>query len=142
MNAGLGQAVLLLHCLGRKTCLQFVNFLPVPYGNHSYVEELATKREYPLYSSSSIRIFADTRFDSGLVAFLDCVNQFKFALESKEQQMSLPYKIERDKIGCEESGFYSIRRQLNSDEHWTKALKFMLTDLRWGLTIVAANPEL
>ena len=141
INAGLGQAVLLLNCLGRKSRVPFTGYRPVPYGNHSFVEEIATKKELPLYSSGSIRIFADTRFDNGLVAFLDCVNQFKYALESRDQQMSLPYKIEKDKIGSEESGFYSIRRQLNSDEHWTKSLKFMLTNLRWGLTILAANPD-
>ena len=142
INAGLGQAVLLLYCLGKKCNIEFTNFRPIPYGNHSYVEEIATKRDLPLYSTQSIRIFADTKFDNGLVAFLDCVNQFKYSLESRDSHVSLPYKIERDKIGSEESGFYSIRRQLNSDEHWTKSLKFLLTDLRWGLTILAANPEL
>lgn len=31
------------------------------------------------------------------------------------------------------------RIQLNSEEGWTKALKFMLTNLKWGLGWVSAK---
>ena len=30
-------------------------------------------------------------------------------------------------------GSYSIKTQFYSEEQWTKALKFMLTNLKWGL---------
>ena len=38
------------------------------------------------------------------------------------------------------SFFFSIFRiQFNSEEQWTKALKFMLTNLKWGLAWVSSQ---
>jgi len=34
---------------------------------------------------------------------------------------------------------YSIKMQFNSEEQWTKALKFMLTNLKWGLAWVSTQ---
>jgi len=34
---------------------------------------------------------------------------------------------------------YSIKIAFNSEEQWTKALKFMLTNLKWGVAWVAAQ---
>ncbi|MEJ1285441.1 beclin 1 autophagy related [Cricetulus griseus] len=36
-------------------------------------------------------------------------------------------------------GSYSIKTQFNSEEQWTKALKFMLTNLKWGLAWVSSQ---
>ena len=36
-------------------------------------------------------------------------------------------------------GAYSIKIILNSEEQWTKALKFMLTNLKWGLASVSTH---
>ncbi len=36
-------------------------------------------------------------------------------------------------------GSYSIKTQFNSEEQWTKALKFMLTNLKWGLAWVTSQ---
>eukprot|EP00070_Physeter_catodon_P047980 XP_028354874.1 beclin-1 isoform X7 [Physeter catodon] len=36
-------------------------------------------------------------------------------------------------------GSYSIKTQFNSEEQWTKALKFMLTNLKWGLAWMQKN---
>lgn len=49
--------------------------------------------------------------------------------------------MEKGKI--EDSGgsgaFYWIKLQFNSEEQWTKALKFMLTNLKWGLAWVSSE---
>ena len=34
---------------------------------------------------------------------------------------------------------FSIKMQFNSEEQWTKALKFMLTNLKWGLAWVSSQ---
>ncbi len=44
------------------------------------------------------------------------------------QMFELPYAIEGDKVGGR-----SIKLMFNKDERWTKALKYMLTDLKWCL---------
>ena len=49
--------------------------------------------------------------------------------------------MERGKI--EDTGgsgqTFSIKMQFNSEEQWTKALKFMLTNLKWGLAWVSSQ---
>ena len=47
-------------------------------------------------------------------------------LARRNPQVHLPWKIEGDKIG----GF-SVRLQFNQFDRWTKALKYLLTDLKW-----------
>lgn len=37
------------------------------------------------------------------------------------------------------SSYHHFRIQFNSEEQWTKALKFLLTNLKWGLAWVSAQ---
>ncbi|KAB0338319.1 hypothetical protein FD755_025277 [Muntiacus reevesi] len=75
----------------------------------------------------TVQFFWDNKFDHAMVAFLDHVQQFKEEVEKGETRGC---KIE-DTRGS--GGSYSIKTQFNSEEQWTKALKFMLTNLKWGL---------
>ncbi|XP_010633833.1 beclin-1 isoform X2 [Fukomys damarensis] len=116
----------------------------VPYGNHSYLESLADKsKELPLYCSGGLRFFWDNKFDHAMVAFLDCVQQFKEEVEKGETRFCLPYRMDVEKGKIEDTGgsggSYSIKTQFNSEEQWTKALKFMLTNLKWGLAWVSSQ---
>jgi hypothetical protein len=45
----------------------------------------------------------------------------------------------KQKYNIELYFFLFIRIQFNSEEQWTKALKFMLTNLKWGLAWVSAQ---
>ncbi|KAH3708329.1 hypothetical protein DPMN_067777 [Dreissena polymorpha] len=141
INAAWGQTVLLLHSLALKMNLSFKRYRLVPYGSHSYLESLTDKsKELPLYASGGFRFFWDVKFDQAMVAFLDCVQQFKDAVEKDNSQFCLPYKIDRDKIEDPSNGqMFSIKIQFNSEETWTKALKFMLTNLKWGLAWVSSQ---
>lgn len=137
INAALGQAAFLLVTLARNAGAKFQRYRVVPYGNQSFVEVLEGKKKsqhWPLYSSAGLRIFADSKFDLGLVAFLDCLNQLKQHIEQSSRGcFALPYSIVKDRIGNGKE-FYSVKTQFNTLEGWTKALKFVLTDLRWALT--------
>lgn len=140
INAAWGQTVLLLHSLAKKINLTFQRYRLVPYGNHSYLECLTDKsKELPLYGSGGIRFFWDTKFDQAMVAFLDCMQQFKEEVEKGDTGFSLPYKMDKGKIEDGTGNSYSIKIQFNSEEQWTKALKFMLTNLRWGLAWVSSQ---
>lgn len=35
--------------------------------------------------------------------------------------------------------FFSFRIQFNSEEQWTKALKYLLTNLKWGLAYISSE---
>lgn len=80
-------------------------------------------------------MFWEPKFDQAMVAFLDCLQQFKDHVESKDVHFKLPYRIDKDKIG-DSNGELSIRIQMNHEEVWTRALKFMLTNLKWCLAWV------
>lgn len=141
INAAWGQCVLLLHCLAKKINLKFKRYKLVPYGNNSFIESLDNKsRELPLYVSGGFMFIWTAKFDQAMIAFLDCLQQFKEHVEKDESNFRLPYRLEKGKIIDSINGYsFSIRMQTNSEEQWTKALKFMLTNLKWSLAYVASN---
>lgn len=141
INAAWGQTVLLLHSLAKKMDLTFERYRLVPYGNHSYLESLDDKsKELPLYFSGGFKFLWDTKFDQAMVGFLDCLQQFKEKVEDGDSSFHLPYKMDKGRIEDTRTGnTYSIKIQFNSEEQWTKALKFMLTNLKWGLAWVSSQ---
>ncbi|XP_042220816.1 beclin-1-like protein isoform X2 [Homarus americanus] len=138
INAAWGQTVLLLASLARKIGLKFSKYRLVPYGNHSYIEVIGENRELPLYGSGGFRFLWDTKFDAGMTAFLECVAEFQQHVEAQGGQAArfcLPYRINKHCIEDPNScNSMSIKIQFNTSEQWTKALKFLLTNLKWGLT--------
>ncbi|XKL59074.1 hypothetical protein PGB90_000090 [Kerria lacca] len=138
INAAWGQTTLLLVALARKCNLTFQRYRLVPYGSHSYV--LADHKELPLYGSGGFRFLLNPKFDSAMVAFLDCLQQFKEEVEKRKSRFNLPYRMEKGKIKDSGTGkSYSITIQFNSEEQWTKALKLMLTNLKWLVTWVSTQ---
>lgn len=142
INAAWGQTTLLLSSLAKKIGLTFSKYKLVPYGNHSYIEVLSEKesergKRLPLYGSGNFRFLWDPKFDSAMVAFLDCLQQFQAKVEEGNTGFHLPYRMDKGKI--EDSGSsYSVKIQFNSEEQWTKAMKFLLTNLRWGLAWISS----
>jgi len=140
INAAWGQTVLLLYSLAKKMNLTFKRYALVPFGNHSHVECVDDRRQLPLYGTGGFRFFWDTKFDQAMVAFLDCLQQFKEQVEKGDSGFCLPYRMDKGKIEDPSSGnSYSVKIQFNSEEQWTKALKFMLTNLKWGLAWVSSQ---
>ncbi|CAN8008878.1 hypothetical protein HPB47_005817 [Ixodes persulcatus] len=141
INVAWGQTVLLLHSLAKKINLTFERYRLVPYGNHSYLECLEDRsRELPLHFAGGFKFLWDTKFDQAMVAFLDCLQQFKEDVERGNPGFCLPYRMDKGKIEDVKTGqSCSIKIQFNSEEQWTKALKFMLTNLKWGLAWVSAQ---
>lgn len=59
----------------------------------------------------------------------DCLQEFADWVASQDSTFEMPYAIEQDKVAS-----MSIRLQFNSDAKWTKALKYMLTNLKYCLS--------
>jgi beclin 1 len=137
INAAWGQTVLLLYSLSRKISLKFKRYELVPFGSHSYIRCVDDgNKELPLFCSGGYKFFWDTKFDSAMVAYLDCLQQFKEEID-KFGEIRLPYRMLKDKI--EDNGNeYSVKIQFNSEERWTKAMKCMLTNLKWALACVSS----
>uniref|UniRef100_A0A0A9YDV6 Beclin-1-like protein n=2 Tax=Lygus hesperus TaxID=30085 RepID=A0A0A9YDV6_LYGHE len=140
INAAWGQTALLLTALAHKMNFSFSKFRLVPYGNHSYIEVVSEQRILPLYGSGGFRFLWDTKFDAAMVAFLECLQQFKEEVEKGDSGFCLPYRIDKGKLEDSATGHsFSIKIQFNSEEQWTKALKFLLTNLKWGLAWVSSQ---
>ncbi|XP_003935438.4 beclin-2 [Saimiri boliviensis] len=144
INAAWGQAALLLLALANTVGLQFRRYRLIPCGNHSYLKSLTDDRtELPLFCHGGQDVFFDNKFDRAMVAFLDLMQQFKEEAEKGESGLWLPYGIQVEKGLMEDTGglgkCYSIRTHLNTQELWTKALKFLLINFKWSLTWVASR---
>jgi beclin len=149
INAGLGQINLLLYCLAKKMQLEFKRFRLVPFGNFSYIEvvEACSSPHYKLKIGDELHMYRlkgfkyyfewDQKFDMGMIAFLDCLSQLEEKIKTIDQKFSMPYRINGHKLEDKQSSSYSIKCQFNSNEEWTKALKYMLTNLKWSLTFIS-----
>nr|XP_006996248.2 beclin-2 [Peromyscus maniculatus bairdii] len=135
INAAWGQTALLLFSLAKIAGLQFQRYQLVPRGNHSYLKSLTGDGVLVLFSDGSHSVFLNNKFDRGMKAFLDCLQQFVEEVEKAEEEcFFLPYKI-HVKEGMMEDSWgsgrcYSIRTHLNTEDEWVKALKCMLTNLK------------
>jgi len=140
VNTAWGLTVLLLYSLCRKISLTLNKYQLVPYGNFSYIKVLADNKDLPLYGSGGFKLIWDTKFDAGMAAFLDCLQQFKEEVERGDSGFCLPYEMEKGKIKDPATGnSFSVKIQFNSEEQWTKAMKYMLTNLKWGLAWVTSK---
>jgi len=140
VNTAWGQTVLLLYSLCRKISLSLNKYQLVPYGNFSYIKVLSENKDLPLYGSGGFKLIWDTKFDAGMAAFLDCLQQFKEEVERGDSGFCLPYEMEKGKIKDPATGnSFSVKIQFNSEEQWTKAMKYMLTNLKWGLAWVTSK---
>jgi hypothetical protein len=110
INAGLGQVNLLLYCLARKVKLEFKRFRLVPFGNYSTIEviEVCSTPHYSFKPGDELHMYRykglkyyfewDGKFDLGMVAFLDCLQQFEEKIRSIDPQFSMPYRINGYKL--------------------------------------------
>ncbi|KAI8996809.1 autophagy protein Apg6-domain-containing protein [Pilobolus umbonatus] len=137
VNAAWGQTLLLLYTVANKLKFQFKNYRLIPMGSFSRVEKIDgdSVLSYELYGSGDFvlnRMFLNRRFDHAMVAVLNCLKQLTDFAEEKDKSLRLPYRINKDRIGD-----LSIRLQFNQEEHWTKALKYMLTNMKWILVFTS-----
>ncbi len=87
INAAWGQTALLLSCLAKKVGMEFQKYNLVPYGSYSYIKVIADGKVLPLYGSGGFKMIFDTKFDMGMVAFLDCLQQFAAEVVQKQARL-------------------------------------------------------
>jgi beclin 1 len=111
--------------------------------------------DLPLYCAGGVKFLGNAKFDTAIVAFIDCVNQLQQRVQHMHTTLqqtassevdaqtvsssafTLPYTMLKDKlIGGERE--YSVKTEFNSEERWTKAMKYLLTNMKWLLTWTAA----
>ncbi|RLN97335.1 hypothetical protein BBJ28_00003432 [Nothophytophthora sp. Chile5] len=127
INAALGQAVLLLATIADRANFEFSRNRLVPRGSFSRVVNMYGK-EYSLYSDGGM--FRRRGFNQAMVLFLECVEDAGRRAMKEEPSLKFPYKVERGKIG-------GLPISLGNDEQWTRALKYLLTHLKWLLAWIS-----
>jgi len=133
INAAWGQACLLLDAIIKRCGTPPMQHRLLPRGSFSAIQ--VGGQVYPLYSNEGgIKSFFQNRdFDLAMAAFLECLKDVTRFLQ-RNPSVRLPFKIEGDKV----AGF-SVRSLFNQGERWTKALKYMLTDLKWIIAFVESR---
>lgn len=167
VNAAWGQTTLLLATVAEKLGFTFRGYRLNPMGSTTSIDKLDYSQqhitpsndiEHPvkpqvttltLYYSGDILAtipFLHRRFDSAMVAFLECLRQLGDFVEhgpqssttappttgtgAAPQGMKLPYAIRKDRIGPHEPKSPDASIKLGGfahDEQWTRACKYTLT---------------
>ena len=150
INAAWGRTLLLLATVAEKLGYKFDGYELQPMGSTSriirydYPSPSASKSGsqrmtrppkksiLELYSSGDMPLgltFMHRRFDTAMEAFLECMRQLGAFVEKESAKssgdgraLSLPYKIEGEKIGD-----VSIKLGIAQDDAWSRACKFTLT---------------
>mmetsp|Transcript_24764 Transcript_24764/g.58940 ORF Transcript_24764/g.58940 Transcript_24764/m.58940 type:complete len:422 (+) Transcript_24764:368-1633(+) len=126
LNAAWGQTVLLLHTMATNCGLQFSSHRLLPMGSHPRITD--GRSTYDLFGPPKLW---SGNYDKGMVSFLACLQEFadfarnKDIAQCREAPFEMHYPIEGDKVGG-----VSIKLTFNKDARWTKALKYMLTNLK------------
>jgi beclin 1 len=152
INAAWGHTLLLLATVSEKLGYKFDGYELQPMGSTSRIIRYdypspttsrtgsqrgngtrpPSKKILELYSSGDMPLgltFMHRKFDTAMVAFLACMKQLGDFVEKESTRnseagrgLSLPYKIEGDRIGD-----VSIKLGIAQDDAWSRACKFTLT---------------
>jgi beclin 1 len=165
INAAWGQTCLLLATLAERLNYKFQGYELNPMGSTSTISKLEVKgsnsvaesrqsstttspavlrQRLELYSSGDFPInfgFLHRKFDTAMVAFLECLRQLGDFVENQGMHagsslsvgmggpgVKMPYEIRKDRIHDQ-----SIKLALNKEESWTKACKYTLTCCKYLL---------
>ncbi|XP_045715290.1 beclin-2 [Phyllostomus hastatus] len=145
ISAAWGQAALLLLALSRKAGLQFRRFRLVPCGTRSRLQHLSKDSvELPLFFHQGRGGPSYGEFDRAMLAFLDCMQQFKEEAERGEEPgVCMPCRMHARRGLIAEPGAsgegYSIRSESNTEERWSEALRLVLTNLKCSLDWVCSR---
>ncbi|CAD7968308.1 unnamed protein product [Amoebophrya sp. A120] len=140
INSAWGFVCLLLDTLVRKLRIPEgeLSYRLQPCGNTSSVVDCASGQTLELYGSegSFTRFYSARRFDQAMVGFLITTKEVAEWLHARDKNVRLPFKIEPD--GSKIGGF-KISLQFNELERWTKALKFLLINLKWTIAFLESS---
>ncbi|KIW17042.1 hypothetical protein PV08_04233 [Exophiala spinifera] len=184
INAAWGQAILLLATVAERLKFSFQGYRLRPQGSTSRIEKLEYPQQSPSVSRQSIqdrgshpatgmsepkitildlfssgdmaigRLLNHRRFDNGMVAFLDCIDQLaKYVQRTSKVDLTpkatpvrnasarkprtntiLPYEIQDDRIG---NVSIKLGVGFHQDENFTKACKYALTCCKYLLAYVS-----
>lgn len=146
INAALGFVALLLATVegNPNSGVNFSSFDIVPMGSFS---KIVTKVDngiapavYNLFSEDSFQIFGKRNFNAALNGLLKCVLEVGQAVAKRDGAMALPHSVQS--VGRGEYAVGGLSISHGSDgERWTRALKYLLTDMKWIIAFMAKHVD-
>ena len=82
------------------------------------------------------RLFWYRKFDAALVGFLSCVEELCTTVAARDPSFLFPYSVVRDRIGPP-NAMLSVRYQFAEESVWSRALKYVLTNLKYVVAFLA-----
>ncbi|CAM9319950.1 unnamed protein product [Ectocarpus sp. 8 AP-2014] len=128
VNAGVGQAAIVLVTVAMAMGVEFTKYLIAPCGSFTKIARSEDGRVlYSLHTDESFSLFPRRNFNFALKAFLHCLGEVGDHVQEHDPTLRLPYHIKE-----KEGTVGGLPVALGSSyEDWTRALKYMLTDLKW-----------
>lgn len=128
INAALGQAVLVVAIIALRSGIEFKKYGLVPMGSFSKVFKMEDRRTLlSLYTDGSFSLFPKRNFNAALVGFVSCIYELGEYIKSHDPTYGLPNAIDLKENTINEVSILLA----NDDEIWTRALKFLLSDIKW-----------
>ena len=146
-NAALGQVVLLLSVLQAKpnSGIVFKSHELIPMGACSkigvrHTDGRATTEYGLFYSDESFSFFGKRTFNTALNGLLHCLKDVINVASRRDRTITLPHEViipsGRGEITI---GGLPIAFDGNNGESWSKAMKYLLTDLKWLVAFTTKN---
>lgn len=139
INAAWGFATLLLRALATSIGVVFKDWEPVPMGVMSKMRNISENALYELYFSSDLslgRFFWYRKYDNAICGFLQCVGEIVTQVSMEDPSYVFPYAISKEKIGPH-AAMISVRYQFSEEHEWTRAMKYLLTTLKFATAWLA-----
>ena len=133
INSALGLVVLLLSTLMNKphSGFRFKNEI-VAMGSTSKIglRRGAAVTYYDLFTDDNFHFFGKRNFNIALTGLVRCVAEAEETVQDRDRTIALPYAIDASPHGEMTIGGLPIAYGPGG-EQWTRAMKYLLTDLKW-----------
>eukprot|EP01064_Diplonema_japonicum_P011680 TRINITY_DN1911_c0_g3_i1.p1 TRINITY_DN1911_c0_g3~~TRINITY_DN1911_c0_g3_i1.p1 ORF type:complete len:415 (+),score=78.92 TRINITY_DN1911_c0_g3_i1:82-1326(+) len=137
VNAAWGYAAQLLVILLRIWGVRTSRYKVIPKGSFSIVQKYGSKTNQNLELwSGATGLWASTRYDNAVMGFACCIDELcRNCLAMFPNEKRIPYPINDDLVG----GLSVKMAASQTDENWTRALKFLLLDLKWAVCMTTSR---
>ena len=140
INAALGHVALLLSTLeSRPHAGITLRHAVLPMGSYSKVgiRRGGSVAWYQLYSDDSFQFFGKRNFNIALQCMVECVVDAVEAVQKRDRTIAVPHLIEKQRDFMSVGGMSIVYG--GDAVEWTRAMKYLLTDIKHLLTYRALN---
>ena len=128
INSALGEAASAIYTIANKSNYHFKKYQIHPMGSFARLSKTDDRTSiFCLFHDGTFSIFPKTNFTTAMIGFLICISELGMYVMEQDPTLQLPYDID-----TREGKINHLPITLsNDDEGWTRALKYLLSDIKW-----------